>query len=407
MPTRRLLVSLLIIIAVKPVLLKGEIKEAVYSDGKYIVKVSVDRTDILINTGETPSFPGLIQFAGKLILPSHRSRSAAERESAYRRVSAVSTDGGETWEDLPATSPFSDFENSGLYGHLRDGSFLYMDTFPLGVSQSPTADFGAGYHVTQRVKNPSFRVRHFSKSGELTNTFDARFVDLPWQEASYELYGSILQLDNGDLLAPIQCHIQAPKKGENGKYTYVFSVFIARSTDGGKTFKHEWTFDSMVQGKKIGDQGLCEPDIAMLRDGEILIIMRTGSHSPMYQAWSKDNGKTWSQPVSTGWPGVKPSLRVLSNGVLACSSGRGLYGHPQVTYAMFSIDGTGKTWEAPFQFYTGLSDNYTFNMERDGKLYVVYSVLSATNPPYEFEDKLPFESIKWTVLNVSKEAVKR
>jgi hypothetical protein len=400
---RKFLVGVLIAIFAGPAVLTGEIKEAVYSDGKYNVKVSVERTDVLIKPeGEEPSFPGLIEFTGKLILPSHRSRPT-EKESAYRAVSALSTDGGKTWKDLPSSSPFSDFENSGLYGYLRDGSFLYMDTFPLEAKHQSDEWGAGGYHVTQRVKNPSFQLRRFSKSGELTDTLHAKVVNLPWQEASYELYGSIVQLENGDLLAPFQCHIQAPKKEDNGKYAYAFSVFIARSTDGGKTFKYEWTFDPMVQGKRIGDEGLVEPDIAVLRNGEILCIMRTGSYSPMYQAWSKDNGKTWSQPVSTGWPGVKPRLRVLKNGVLACSSGRGMYGHPQVTYAMFSIDGTGKVWETPFEFYTGLSDNYTFNMERDGKLYVVYSVLSATKPPYEFENKLPYESIKWTVLNVIKE----
>jgi hypothetical protein len=397
----KLVVCLLITVAT-PELLNAEIKEAIYSNGTDSIKVSVDRTDVLIKSKtETLSFPGLIEFEEKLILPSHRSGSQEEKEKSYRAVSAVSTDLGKTWKDLPSTSPFADFENSGLYGYLKDGSFLYMDTFPLEAKQNPAEWGAAGYHVTQRVKNPSFRVRSFSKSGEFIGTFDAKLVGLPWQEASYELYGSILQLANGDLLAPFQCHIQPPKE-ENGKYTYAFSVFIARSTDEGKTFKYEWTFDPIVHGKRIGDEGLVEPDIAVLPNGEILCIMRTGSYSPMYQAWSRDNGKTWSQPVSTGWPGVKPRLRVLKNGVLACSSGRGLYGRPQVTYAMFSIDGTGKVWEPPFEFYTGLSDNYTFNMERDGKLYVVYSVLSATNPPYEFEYKLPFESISWTVLNVTR-----
>ena len=82
------------------------------------------------------------------------------------------------------------------------------------------------------------------------------------------------------------------------------------------------------------------------------------------------------------------------------------WGKAEVTFAMFSIDGTGQVWEAPFSFHRGLSDNYTFNMERDGRLYVVYSVLSATNPPYQFAYTLPFESIRWAVLRVAKEKLK-
>jgi hypothetical protein len=403
MIVRNILMFLLVVILAGTLRLQGELIEAVYSNGDSILKVSVERIDVLFRSEiETPSFPGLIEFSGKLIIPHHRGKPA---EKGYRNVAAVSTDGGKTWTDMPSDSPFSDnFENSGLYGYTKDGDFLYVDTFPIEAKKDPEEWGPGGYYKTQRIKNPTWRVRRFSRVGELMDAWKMRMLNLPWQEAFYENYGSILELENGDLLTAFQCLVD-PKE-EGGKAVYSFSPFVARSTDGGKTFKHEWTFNPVIDGKRVGDEGLCEPDMVVLPNGNILCIMRTGSYSPLYQSRSKDGGKTWSQPVSVGWPGVKPKLRVLKNGVLACTSGRGRYGRPQVTFAMFSIDGTGQVWEAPFSFHTGLSDNYTFNMERDGKLYVVYSVLSATNPPYQFAYTLPFESIRWAVLRVAKEKVK-
>jgi hypothetical protein len=61
-------------------------------------------------------------------------------------------------------------------------------------------------------------------------------LDLPWQEASYENYGSILELENGDLLTP--SNVSWSSKGRRWQTLYNFSSFIARSTDGGKSFKH-------------------------------------------------------------------------------------------------------------------------------------------------------------------------
>ena len=57
-------------------------------------------------------------------------------------------------------------------------------------------------------------------------------------------------------------------------------------------------------------------------------------------------------------------MTLLPNGVLACASGRGAYGHPQITHVMLSLDGDGEHWEAPFAFHTRGGCSYTSKMYR-------------------------------------------
>jgi len=373
------------------------LQEAVYANEDHILEVRLERMDVLLKSAdEVLNFPGMIEFEGKLVLPYGRGRHGGKEG----RPAAVSTDGGKTWRDLPADSPLTDnVQNSGIYGYLRDGTTLYVDVFPKEAPSTPEEWGEQGYYAVGRVENPSWRVRRFSKQGELVETFTTRVEGLPWKLATYENYGTILELADGDLLTAFQCHLE-PRINGSGP-TFAFRTFIARSRDGGKTFRHVRTFEPIRNGEKIGSQGLCEPDMAVLPNGDILCVLRTGGDTPMYQSRSRDGGKTWSLPESTGWPGVKPRLRVLPGGVLACSAGRGVYGHPQVTHVLFSIDGTGEVWEPPFIFHAGPGCSYTWNIERDGKLHVIYSHSAFTEPLGTYG--LPYQAIKWAVLSVEKE----
>ena len=259
----------------------------------------------------------MIEFTDKLILTYVRGRHGGP-ESLQ---AVVSTDGGKSWRVLSPDSPFTDnVQTSGLYGFLREGTTLYVDVFPLGADYPDYLAKGGRqlghYHDVMWVRTPpSWRVRRFSRQGELVETFTLKLQGLPWQESSYELYGTIVELPNGDLLAPFLSVVEPTRRGGE-KGISASSVAIGRSKDGGKTFQHVWTFEPFVDGKKIGSTGCSEPDLAVLPNGDLLCIMRTGSDTPMYQARSRDGGRTWSKPFSTGWPGVKPRLRVLSNGVL-------------------------------------------------------------------------------------------
>jgi hypothetical protein len=241
-----------------------------------------------------------------------------------------------------------------------------------------------------------WRFRRFAPDGTLVDDAVFRVKNLPWEEAAYYCYGDLLDFGGGELLAPLGAQVPAEVPDNGIRIT----TFFVRSSDNGRTFEYVSHIPPELDGEPFGPQGFNEPTMALLPGGELLCVMRTGSRSPLYQARSSDRGATWSTPESTGWPAVKPDLCFLSNGVLACSSGRGMYGHPQVTHVMFSLDGRGEHWEPPFMFHTGPGCSYTSNIEKDGRLHVAYSDSSFTRERDACD--MAYQSIKRAVFRVSR-----
>ena len=90
-----------------------------------------------------------------------------------------------------------------------------------------------------------------------------------------------------------------------------------------------------------------------------------------------DDGKTWSPPVSSGFKGVAPHLRLLSNGLLALTTGR-----PGPVTIMFSTD-EGKKWVGITPIFTGKSTRYSDLIELEpGKLLVVYDSVPYWSGPH-------------------------
>ena len=324
------------------------------------------------------------------MLPYGRGRHGGDES----RLCARSEDGGTTWADLPQDSPWNDnVQTSGILGYLANGTIAYIDVFPKEMASWSRAD---GPWYRRFVENPTWRLRRFSATGELIEDGAFHVSGLPWPKAAYYCYGDLLDLGRGELFTALGAQVPG-QESESGSIR-ITTLFV-RSWDNGKTFEYVSRVDPHLDGKPFGPEGFNEPTLAELADGELLCVMRTGSYSPLYQVRSSDRGESWSTPVSTGWPAAKPDVRLLSNGVLACSSGRGSYGHPQVSHAMFSIDGRGEVWETPFIFHTGPGCSYTSNIEREGKLYVVYSDSSFTRDIDTY--RMPYQSIKLAVLDVS------
>lgn len=133
-----------------------------------------------------------------------------------------------------------------------------------------------------------------------------------------------------------------------------------------------------------GENEYSEPAFAILRDSSFVCVMRSGSNTPMYIAYSHDYGRSWSETRPFTPNGVKPKLLLLDNGILVLASGR-----PGIQIR-FNLDGQGKNWTVPIDMIpimitTGkcnfdVSCGYASILEKDSNtFYLVYSDFTKTN----------------------------
>lgn len=116
-----------------------------------------------------------------------------------------------------------------------------------------------------------------------------------------------------------------------------YSLLMAESGDG-----FQWRIRSQIGGADCalsGEEGPCESAICRLADGRLMCVFRLASFISYGQAFSADDGRTWSEPVNISPFSVEPSLAVLRDGVVALSGGR-----PGIR-VWFNTDGSGHTWQ--------------------------------------------------------------
>ena len=137
----------------------------------------------------------------------------------------------------------------------------------------------------------------------------------------------------------------------------------------------------------------CEPHAIVLPDGTVLVHIRVQMDNnrvfTVYQAQSKDGGKTWTKPrqLLSLDGGSPPHLFMHSSGVLVCTYGyRGSpHGTPPFGIrAMFSKD-NGATWDADHEIYTTEVSGdlgYPSTVElADGSLLTVFYAVPEKNGP--------------------------
>ena len=90
--------------------------------------------------------------------------------------------------------------------------------------------------------------------------------------------------------------VQSEDQGQSWK----FLSFAARYDP-----KH---VDQTVAHKPTELDGFCEPSIVQFPDGELLVVMRLGSHHPLYSVRSQDGGQTWTEPKRLTARSVQPKL---------------------------------------------------------------------------------------------------
>lgn len=132
-----------------------------------------------------------------------------------------------------------------------------------------------------------------------------------------------------------------------------YSTYIFSSADNGRT----WDFLSQLTtfGSSIAfSEGLCEPNLNVMPDGSVMILMRSGGDSkPCYWARSKDNCKTWSVVKKFDEIGVLPQMVTLDCGVSIAT-----YGRPYMRIRA-TADPTGRTWHDPQTFDLASGEDQT------------------------------------------------
>ena len=393
------------------------IRQAAYESSGRSATISVDRIDTWIDVADSVvNFPGLIELDGnRMFLTYHLGRHGGHEPLQ----TVVSDDAGATWREAPADHPLIaiqpetgnnvlDFA-SGVHGYLKDGTIVHIDHDTVELARVWKDRASGSYHEIGQVENPTFRLRRWSKQGEVLGTHEFKVRNLPFKHASYQSYSSLLELGNGDFLTALEWVDLLPEDewiidSRGRTHNFRIGVFIVRSSDQGKTWDFVTKFDAGELKPVYGpadrpvDEGFDEADLVVTADGNLLCVMRTGSYSPMFQSRSTDGGHTWSTPESTGWQGVKPRLTLMPGGLLACAAGRGAYGHPQVTHVTLSLDGNGEHWETPFAFHTRGGCSYTSTMVRDNRLHVVYSNSDFTREMGTIG--LPSQQILRAVINI-------
>ncbi len=347
-------------------------------------------------------FPTVHRFAGGELMATIRmSPDETNPEGDFSAV-CYSKDGGLTWSHRHTMGAGSNVDGAYSDTPNDDGTIWNLYGWvvlpnPAGQAQRFEATLtkwsAGGRHFTQ-VRDAIFQLTQpvgFSKTQLYGKDHrDAELTRVP----QVNPYGPILKNPDGSWIAPIEFRPEGEKDTQLG---------VIRSVDNGQTWNQISTIATShgPDGKRlawVGDEGPDESSFVHLADGRLYSIFRTGNHGYLGQSWSSDDGKTWTAPTSTGFKGVAPKLRRLSNGVLACTTGR-----PGPVSIMFSVDGTGKTWSHLTPIFSGMSTRYTDFVELSpGHLLMIYDSVPYSWDPIPEADPTSINRVLATFVDVKR-----
>ena len=310
------------------------------------------------------SAPTPLRFSPKTIESYHKMGLPADivAPTGGRAMIMRSTDEGKTWSKPVTMLDTPDDDRHPAFLELPDGTLL------CSVFTYPGAD------QADALKNPALAYRTaIIRSFDQGKTWDQAIIRPPSPFVGDETNGPMVLLKDGSVLLTID---GTPKDGGPQQA----AVFTSKDS-GAKwqllsTVKSGNQLQEVIVSKEMDTvksralskgHPLLEVNTAVLPDGQWVMISRPEGDI----CWSRDQGHTWTEPVSFGMRLLAPSLYVLRDGTLVCLHGSYVKGALRV---IFSTDG-GHTWIAPAKDYGFLVSRcygYGKAMELpDGSLFIV------------------------------------
>ena len=265
-----------------------------------------------------------------------------------------SVDGGKNFTQLKTGVPVNSMTQ------FADGSLVAVDF--------RTSKVGTGLPSTRTPPRPTTGAKQLKTTIWRSHDYGATWVEQHGMITAGDAYdgvyfqrGIVVGRD-GSLLATTYGYLHGETK---------YRSMLARSTDGGATWRIVSTIAALPTGRKT--EGVSEPTMARAADGDLVVIMR--QRAPINRnvcngAWqgaglvitrSSDDGATWTQPRPLAGAGLDvqnvtsadPNLTRMSEGPLILS-----YGRPG-NRILVSPDGNGKTWGNMTLTDSAVSSGYT------------------------------------------------
>jgi hypothetical protein len=345
-----------------------------YGDQTRELTITVGKTIEITSSKRYCWYPTVHRLStGEILVTMRMSPDEVNPEGEFSAY-CISRDGGQTWSQRYTLGAGANVDAAYMQVAPPDGTLLSLSAgygSPIAYPPGQAKEFHValtrfsrgGMEITQ-IRDALLRLR-FPVQLEPMVLFDLGTRDVSKLETAPEVtpFGAIIDGLNGDLLTTAYCKAKEDDRQE---------VVLLRSKDRGKSWDECGVIAGLAAAEKpttwMGDEGPNETSIVRLADDRLFAIFRTGGNALLGKTWSSDDGVTWARPVSIGFKGVSPHLRKLSNGLLACTTGR-----PGPVTILFNTDGRGESWSRPTELFNGRSTCYSDVVEfAPGRLFVVY-----------------------------------
>jgi len=317
---------------------------------------------------------------GSLFMVYQKSDGGTGQDGGFKRIwSKTSTDGGYTWQQPRMVI---DAEEGYIYAagpavvRLKSGALLLS--------------------CVGLLKDKPLTKQYLFRSDDDGKTFHELkpIWDKDRRDASQGGATSMIQLESGRIIFPVQCYLGTPLTDKKELRNAPRTSWCFYSDDEGKSWKES------VKKVTLPKRGALEASIAQLAGGSLIMSVRTQLGGP-YLAWSDDEGQNWSEPVFSGLEGGESCtcIRRIPGSddiVLFWNNSKYDINHPShfgkrtPLTAAVSSDG-GKSWKMvknlladPDAEYTNLDCFFT----RQGKAIITYMYSTAGFS----RDRLPLEA---------------